>query len=213
MKKFIISFLILFTSLLSAQVLQNEEPAELPPDEAEFLSDVITVQGIYIRSLGNFGKVWANATGGYVGYGMFFPNHNMLNFQVGYLKYKLSDDLENDVADFTVIPLLIGGRYFFIDARFMPYITFMNGINIINQTIEFEVEVDEEGNETIHIDDSSGDMTLVRYAFQVGFGIMINLVGSLNLDLAVKYNSNFYHTEAMNTGFEYGFGFAWALSK
>jgi hypothetical protein len=209
MKKFIISFLILFTSLLSAQVLQNEEPAELPPADTEFLSDVIIVQGLYLRSLGNFGEVWANATGGYVGYGMFFAKHNMLNFQVGYLNYKLKDGLENDGADLTVIPLLIGGRYFFIDARFMPYFTFMNGINIINQTIGFHV--DEEEN--IHFDDESGDETLVRYAWQVGFGIMINIVSSLNVDLAVKYNSHFYHTEAMNTGFEYGFGIAWALNK
>ncbi len=213
MKIFIISFLILFTSLLFAQVLQNEEPAAIPSDESEYLSDVIIVQGLYIRSLGNFEKVWTNASGGYISYGMFFARHDMLNFQVGYLNYKLKDGLDYDDASLYVIPLLIGGRYLFIDSRFMPYISFMNGINIVNQTIEFEVEVDEEGNETIHIDDSSGNMTLVRYAFQVGFGIMINLVGSLNLDLAVKYNSNFYHTEAMNTGFEYGFGFAWSLNN
>ena len=209
MKKLLVSFLLLFTSLLSAQVLHNEEPAELPSGETKFLSDVIIVQGLYLRSLGNFGEVWANATGGYVGYGMFFARHNTLNFQVGYLHYKLKDGLENDAADLSVIPLLIGGRYFFIDARFMPYITFMNGINIISQTIGFHV--DEEEN--IHFDDESGDETLVRYAWQVGFGIMINIVSSLNVDLAVKYNSHFYHTEAMNTGFEYGFGIAWALNK
>ena len=207
MKKFIICFLILFTSLLSAQVLQNQEPAELPPDEAEFLSDVIIAQGIYIRSLGNFGKVWANAVGGYVGYGIFFPNHDMLNFQVGYLKYKLSDDYESEVADFSVIPLLIGGRYFFIDDRFMPYITFMNGINIINQTVGFSV--DEEEN--IHFEEITDNARIVRYAFQVGIGVMINIVGNLNVDLAVKYNSHFYQTDAMNTGFEYGFGIAWSM--
>ena len=207
MKKFIISFLILFTSLLSAQVLQNEEPAELPPDDAEFLSDVITAQGIYIRSLGNFGKVWANATGGYVGYGIFFPNHNMLDFQVGYIKYKLSDDIENEVADFSVIPLLVGGRYFFIDDRFMPYISFMNGINIINQTVGFSV--DEEEN--IHFEEITDNARIVRYAFQVGMGIMINIVGNLNVDLAVKYNAHFYQHEAMNTGFEYGIGIAWSM--
>ncbi len=218
MKKFIISFLILFTSLLSAQVLQNEEPAELPPDETEYLSDVIIVQGLYLRSLGNFGEVWANATGGYVGYGMFFAKHNMLNFQVGYLDYKLQDGLDSVNASFTVIPLLIGGKYFFSDSRFMPYFSFMNGINIISQTIAFHVEeiFDEEGNlidEEIHFDESSGDTRLVRYAFQVGLGIMINIVSSLNLDLAVKYNSHFYQHEAMNTGFEYGFGIAWSLNK
>ena len=218
MKKFTISFLILFASLLSAQVMQNEEPAALVPTESKFLSDQIIVQGLYIRTLGNFNKVWSSGTGVYVNYGMFFPDHNTLNFQVGYLDYKLQDDLDSMNASFNVIPLLIGGKYFFADSRFMPYISFMNGINIISQTIAFSVEeiFDEEGNlidEKIHIDDTKGDETLVKYAFQVGFGIMINIVSSLNVDLAVKYNSHFYQHEAMNTGFEYGFGLVWALSK
>ena len=218
MKKFAISFLILFTSLLSAQVMQNEEPAALVPTESKFLSDQIIVQGLYIRTLGNFNEVWSSGTGVYINYGMFFPDHNTLNFQTGYIDYKLQDDLDSLNGSLNVIPLLVGGKYFFSDSRFMPYISFMNGINIISQTIAFHVEeiYDEEGNlvdEEIHFDESSGDTRLVRYAFQVGLGIMINIVSSLNLDLAVKYNSHFYQHEAMNTGFEYGFGIAWSINK
>jgi len=209
MKKYTISFLILFASLLSAQVMQNEEPTALGSNDSKFLSDQIIVQGLYIRTLGNFNKVWSSGTGVYVNYGMFFPDHNTLNFQTGYIDYKLNDGLDSQEGSLTVIPLLIGGKYFFTDSRFMPYVSFMNGINIISQTIAFYV--DEEEN--IHFDDSSGDTRLVRYAFQVGFGIMINIVGSLNLDLAVKYNSHFYQHEAMNTGFEYGFGLVWSLNK
>ena len=218
MKIITISFLILFASLLSAQVMQNEEPAALVPTESKFLSDQIIVQGLYIRTLGNFNEVWSSGTGAYVNYGMYFPDHNTLNFQVGYLDYKLADDLDSLNGSFNVIPLLIGGKYFFADSRFMPYVSFMNGINIISQTIAFHVEeiFDEEGNlidEEIQFDESSPDTRLVRYAFQVGLGIMINIVSSLNLDLEVKYNSHFYQTEAMNTGFEYGFGIAWSINK
>ncbi|MGB5893175.1 MAG: hypothetical protein WBG58_03285 [Ignavibacteriaceae bacterium] len=218
MKKFTISLLILFASLLSAQVMQNEEPAELPPNDAKFLSDQIIVQGLYIRTLGNFNQVWSSGTGAYVNYGMFFPDHNTLNFQIGYIDYKLRDGLDSPDGSLSVIPILIGGKYFFTDSRFMPYFSFMNGINILNQTFAFYVEeiFDEEGNlidENIHIDDTSGDETLVRYAFQVGIGIMINIVSNLNVDLAVKYNSHFYQHEAMNTGFEYGFGLVWSLNK
>lgn len=209
MKKYTIIILVLFTSILSAQVMQNEEPSELPPNDSKFLSDQIIVQGLYIRTLGNFNKVWSSGTGAYVNYGMFFPNHNTLNFQIGYIDYKLQDGLDSLNASLNVIPLLIGGKYFFTDARFMPYITFMNGINILSQTIGFHV--DEEEN--IHFDDAAGDERIVRYAFQVGFGIMINIVSSLNVDLAVKYNSHFYQHEAMNTGFEYGFGLVWSLNK
>jgi hypothetical protein len=218
MKKFTISFLILFASLLSAQVMQNVEPAAFVPTESKFLSDQIIVQGLYIRSLGNFGEVWSSGTGVYVNYGMFFPDHNTLNFQTGYIDYKLNDGLDSQDGSLTVIPLLIGGKYFFTDSRFMPYFSFMNGVNIISQTIAFHVEeiYDEEGNlidEEIHFDDTSSDTRIVRYAFQVGFGIMINIISGLNVDLAAKYNAHFYQHEAMNTGFEYGFGIAWSINK
>lgn len=213
MKKYTIITLIFFTSMLSAQVMQNEEPVDLPSNDSKFLSDQIIVQGLYIRTLGNFNKVWTSGSGGYVSYGMFFPDHNTLNFQIGYIDYKLQEDLDSLNGSLYVIPLLIGGKYFFIDSRFMPYFSFMNGINIVNQTISFEVEVDEEGNENILIDDTLGDETLVRYAWQVAMGIMINVVGGLNLDLAVKYNAHFYQHEAMNTGFEYGFGLVWSLNN
>ena len=213
MKKYTIIIIILFTSMLSAQVMQNNEPAALTPNGSQFLSDQIIVQGLYIRTLGNFNKVWSSGSGGYISYGMFFPDHNTLNFQIGYIDYKLQGDLDSLNGSLYVIPLLIGGKYFFVDSRFMPYFSFMNGINIINQTISFEVEVDEEGNENILIDDTLGDETLVRYAWQVAMGIMINVVGGLNLDLAVKYNAHFYQHEAMNTGFEYGFGLVWSLNK
>ena len=218
MKKYTIIILILFTSLLSAQVMQNEEPVDLPSNDSKFLSDQIIVQGLYIRTLGNFNKVWTSGSGGYVSYGMFFPDHNTLNFQIGYIDYKLQEGFDSQEelvrdASLYVIPLLIGGKYFFIDSWFMPYFSFMNGINIVNQTVSIEVEEDADGNENIHIDNTTGDETLVRYAWQVAFGIMISIVDGLNLDLAVKYNAHFYQHEAMNTGFEYGFGLVWSLNK
>ena len=219
MKKYTIIILMFFASLLSAQVMQNEEPTPLAPNDASFLSDQLIVQGLYIRTLGNFNEVWSSGSGVYVNYGMFFPDHNTLNFQVGYINYSLRDGLDAvmdtmGITDtkFSVIPILVGGKYFFTDSRFMPYFSFMNGINIINETFGFDVEVDSTGNESFHFE-NTGDETLVRYAWQVGVGIMVNIISSLNVDLAVKYNSHFYHTESMNTGFEYGFGLVWSLNK
>jgi opacity protein-like surface antigen len=219
MKKYTIIILMFFASLLSAQVMQNEEPTPLAPNDAKFLSDQIIVQGLYIRTLGNFNEVWSSGSGVYINYGMFFPDHNTLNFQVGYINYSLRDGLDAvldtmGITDtkFTVIPILVGGKYFFTDSRFMPYFSFMNGINIINETFGFDVEVDSTGNESFHFE-NTGDETLVRYAWQVGVGIMVNIISNLNVDLAVMYNSHFYHTESMNTGFEYGFGLVWSLNK
>ena len=138
MKKYIIIILILFTSLLSAQSLQIDEPTALGSNNAKFLSDQLIVQGTYIRTLGNFNEVWTSGSGAYVNYGMFFPDHNTLNFQIGYINYTLRDGLDAvlDTMGITettlyVIPIHIGGKYFFTDSRFMPYFSFMNGINIV----------------------------------------------------------------------------------
>jgi len=219
MKKYTIIILIFFTSLLSAQVMQNEAASELTPNDAKFLSDQLIVQGLYIRTLGNFNEVWTSGSGAYVNYGMFFPDHNTLNFQIGYINYTLKDGLDTVLdtmgitdTEFSVIPIMIGGKYFFTDSRFMPYVSFMNGINIIQETFGFFAMEDSTGNTSFHFE-NTGDETLIRYAWQVGVGIMVNIISSLNVDLAVKYNAHFYHTESMNTGFEYGFGLVWSLNK
>ena len=218
MKKHTIIALIFFTSSLSAQVMQNETLAKsTPANDSKFLSDQIIIQGLYIRTLGNFNQVWSSGTGAYLNYGMFFPDHNTLNFQFGYINYSLRDGLDNELdtlgitdTKLFVIPVLVGGKYFFTDSRFMLYFSFMNGINIINETFGFNVETDDQGNEVIYFE-NTGDETLIRYAWQVGIGLMINIVSNLNVDLAVKYNSHFYHTDSMNTGFEYGFGLVWSI--
>ncbi|MEJ2195345.1 MAG: hypothetical protein P8X73_10885, partial [Ignavibacteriaceae bacterium] len=129
MKKYTFIVLIFFASFLSAQVMRNEMLAEsTPPNNSKFLSDQLIIQGLYIRTLGNFNEVWSNGTGAYLNYGMYFPDHNTLNFQLGYINYSLRDglDTELDTLGITdtklfVIPLLVGGKYFFTDSRFMPY--------------------------------------------------------------------------------------------
>jgi hypothetical protein len=57
------------------------------------------------------------------------------------------------------------------------------------------------------------DETLVKYAWQVGLGLTINIISFLSLDVGVNYQSNFYETEAMNTGFEYAAGIGIAIGN
>nr|MCU0407197.1 hypothetical protein [Ignavibacteriaceae bacterium] len=45
-----------------------------------------------IRNIGNFGSVWSNASGGYLGYGIAFPDHNYLMMRAGYINNKLKDN-------------------------------------------------------------------------------------------------------------------------
>ena len=194
MKKILlISLVLLFTGSVFTGQAQSDK----------YLKNRIMVEGMYIRNLGNFGDVWSKAAGGYIGYSIAFPEHNLLMMRTGFinnnLEHNLSiqEDLSYDDASLTIIPLEIGGRYYFIDNTFMPFVQFMNGLNIIFENTNLEGEKE--------------DKTLVKYAWQVGFGISVNLISNLSIDAGINYQSNFYETEAMNTGFEYAFGIGFAL--
>ena len=170
-----------------------------------YLKNRIFVEGLYIRNIGSFGDVWANASGGYVGYGIAFPNHNYLMMRTGIINNKLKDELNTqdslayEDAYLTMVPIEIGGRYYFIDHMFMPYVQFMTGLNLV-----FENEDIVGENE---------DKNLVKFAWQVGFGFTVNVISNLSIDLGVNYQSNFYDDDAMNTGFEYTIGLGWALGN
>lgn len=170
-----------------------------------YLKNRIFVEGLYIRNIGNFGNVWVNASGGYVGYGIAFPDHNYLMMRTGLISNKLKDEfstqdsLSFDDAYLTMIPVEIGGRYYFTDHTFMPFVQFMTGLNLVFQN-ENLVGENEANN-------------LVKFAWQVGFGLTLNVISSLSFDVGVNYQSNFYEDDAMNTGFEYTFGLGYAFSN
>jgi len=183
----LLTILLLFTGTIFNSFAQSEK----------YLKNRIMLEGMYVRNLGNFGEVWSNAAGGYIGYSIAFPEHNLLMLRTGFISNSLKDGVEYQDATSTIIPVEIGGRYYFIDSRFMPFVQFMNGINILFENTNLEGEKE--------------DKTLVKYAWQVGFGLTINLIENLNIDVGTNYQSNFYKTEAMNTGFKYAFGIGLAF--
>lgn len=196
MKKIILTTLIvLVTGSLFTGFTQSET----------YLKNRIFVEGLYIRNIGNFGDVWANASGGYIGYGISFPDHNYLMMRTGLISNKLKDELNTQEsteyidAYLTMIPVEVGGRYYFIDNMFMPFVQFMTGLNFV-----FENEDLVGENE---------DKNLVKFAWQIGFGFTVNIISNLSIDAGVNYQSNFYDDDAMNTGFEYAFGIGWALGN
>ncbi len=173
--------------------------SQIYSQSASYLKNRIMLEGMYARNLGHFSEVWENASGGYISYGIAFPEHNSLIFRVGYIDNKLKDGIEITDASLTIIPLEIGGRYYFTKTSFMPFFQFMNGINIVSENTNLEGEKKDE--------------TLVRYAWQVGFGLTFNIVSQLSIDVGVNYQSNFYEPEAMNTGFEYALGIGFAVGN
>jgi opacity protein-like surface antigen len=186
-KVLLVTLLLLFSGTVFSSFAQTDS----------YLKNRILVEGLYLRNLGNFSQVWSTAAGGYVGYSIAFPAHNLLMMRTGFISNSLRDNTEIEDASLTIIPLEIGGRYYFTDSRLMPFFQFINGLNIIFENINLEGEKE--------------DKTLVKYSWQVGVGLTINLTDNFNVDVGANYQSNFYEKEAMNTGFEYVIGLGLAL--
>ena len=163
-----------------------------------YLKNRILIEGMYIRNLGNFGDIWSKASGGYVGYSIAFPEHNLLLMRTGFIYNTLKDNNTYKDATLTMIPIEIGGRYYFTDSRLMPFFQFINGLNFIFENIT-------------NLDAESVDKTMVKYAWQIGLGVTLNLTENINIDVSANYQSNFYETDAMNTGFEYVIGIGLAF--
>lgn len=190
MKKIILTTLVfLLTSSIFTGFAQSDT----------YLKNRILVEGFYIRNLGNFGEVWTNAFGGYVGYSIAFPDHNLLMMRTGFINNTINNEINYQDASLTMIPIEIGGRYYFFDDKFMPFLQFMNGLNLVFENTNLEGE--------------SKDKTMVKYAWQVGFGVTVNVISNLSMDIGVNYQSNFYQHDAMNTGFEYTFGIGYELGN
>ena len=64
------------------------------PQSETYLKNRILLEGFYIRNLGNFGDVWTNASGGYIGYSIAFPDHNLLIMRTGLINNKLDDEFK-----------------------------------------------------------------------------------------------------------------------
>jgi opacity protein-like surface antigen len=189
----------LFLSLLILPSLMCAQPSS---DAEEKCQSYVTIQGFGISSLGNFEEDWKEGAGGYVGYGLIYPSQWGLAFQTGYINFRENPSANlGDDPSFTIIPLMVGGRYYLLLDRVRPYLLAMSGINFINQKfVEDSVGVDE---------------SLVKLNFQIGVGVQIGLFSNLALELAGKYNSHILNPNIPYnaTGIEYGIALNWGFGK
>ncbi|MCU0407196.1 MAG: autotransporter outer membrane beta-barrel domain-containing protein [Ignavibacteriaceae bacterium] len=75
----------------------------------------------------------------------------------------------------------------------------MTGLNLVFTNGDIVGENEEEN--------------LVKFAWQVGLGFTVNIIGNISVDAGVNYQSNFYDDNAMNTGFEYTVGMGYAIGN
>lgn len=200
MKKYSLNksnFLLRNILLLTAAIILTAAVKDGFAQQEKYLKNRIMIEGFYIRNLGNFAEVWENASGGYIGYSIAFPDHNLLIMRTGFINNSPKVSTGYEDASLTIIPIELGGRYYFSDDTFMPFVQFMPGLNLVFENMNLEGEKENR--------------TLVKFAWQVGFGLTFNITRIFNFDIGVNYQSNFYQHDAMNTGFEYAIGFGASL--
>jgi hypothetical protein len=163
------------------------------------VSDFVFLEVSYLRNLGNFGQIYNKATGVYLNYGKAFNNSYQMIVKAGYTSFTNRDKTLSDSNALSAIPIQVGGRYYVLPDRVMPYFSFLGGLNIISR---------DKG-----VTGVTDDKTLVRFMWQAGFGLTFKILKEFNFDLAAKYNNNFYDPTAMMTSFEYSAGLSVNLSK
>ncbi len=173
------------------------------------LTDQVFLSYTYIRNLGEFGNAYKYGSGIYLNYGKYFPNSWLVVGRVGFINQELREGVDTGYVDFKIYPVHIGGRYYVYKNIFMPYFSFMNGLNLITNNN--------------HLQGGGEDQFLVRYAFQVGFGFDVKFARNFGVNFNINYNNSFYddgelYTEdpvppAMMTGFEYGAGISYDFGK
>ncbi len=160
----------------------------------------ITVQGAAINSIGEFKEAWDKGTAFYAGYGALYSNQWVLILETGYITFQANEEMEySGDPKFTIIPIAIGGRFYFSTDRFRPFLLAMSGINFINQNFTIDDETVDESSTQLH--------------FQVGVGLGIMLFSQLEIEGQAKYNCHVLEPSLPYnvTGLEYGVALNWHL--
>jgi len=191
---FFISFLVLGGSVYSQS---SPEMVMTSTDNETY----VTVQMASINSIGAFKENWKSGSGFYAGYGLIYSDNGSLLLQTGYINFDANEDagFQSD-SKFSLIPLMVGGRYYILRDRFRPFVHAMSGFNVISQDWATA--------------DSSLSGTEWHLAFQVGIGLDIMLFSGLQIEAAAKYNSHLLDpSKPYNiTGLEYNIGLIWRFS-
>lgn len=198
----ICSTIIFFLFAFAALQAQEEYP--------EFSNEtMISLKVSGINSIGDFKEAWVSGNGIYISYGNIYSDNWSLLFKGGFIEFK-----ENSQYGYTenpllfMIPLQIGGRYYFQFKGFRPFLTAMNGINIVWH--KFTALRQDEHLSIVIVDE-----IVVKYNFQVGGGLGIKVSNHLELEGFFMYNSHLLEPSVPYniTGIEYGLGINWIFNQ
>lgn len=165
---------------------------------------IISVRGTAINNIGEIKEIWETGSAIYVSYeNISKTNQFSYMFQAGYMQFKENPnhDFQGQDANFNIIPLQVGGRYYILINSIRPFLMAMSGINIINSEYPIiPVPYSSEGESVSNTD--------VRINFQVGLGLALKLFSNLQIEVLANYNSHILDapTHYNLTGLELGVG-------
>jgi opacity protein-like surface antigen len=194
--KSIITFIFCIVLLTNIKAQINSEIITENQESPSF----VTVQISGVNSIGHFKENWDSGTAVYIGHGSISDNNWALMLHTGYISLE-PNPAGNYSSDskITIIPLMVGARYYILRQNFRPFVLANSGVNIII--------------EKSTLDEVPVDITKVRTHFQVGAGMSLQVVRQIEIEVAAKYNSHLLEPSIPYnfTGVEYGIALNWLL--
>lgn len=217
MKIFLIILIFSISGLGFTQSVQSNKLSEPKKNYLDRLDDQVFVTYNYIRNLGNFGDAYDYGSGATINYAKHFPNSWLVIGSFGYIKQNKRAGVDSGAYNnFNVYPIHVGGRFYLAKKIFMPYFSFMNGINLISTS-----NYVGNGSHTDSHTAEGEDQSLIKYAYQVGFGFDVKFAKNFGINMNINYNNSFYEdydvyeeqNSRMMTGFEYVGGLFYSFGK
>lgn len=172
---------------------------------------LISVRGTAIKNIGEIKNIWETGSAIYLSYeNISISNQFSYMFQAGYMQFKENPnhDFQGEDANFDIIPLQVGGRYYILINSIRPFLMAMTGANIISSTYPILAT-------PYSIERESVSNTEVKLNFQIGLGVAVKLLSSLQIEIIANYNSHILDapTHYNVTGLELGAGLSWVIGN
>ena len=160
----------------------------------------IGVEGAYLSPTGDFGNLYKSGFGGIASLTYKVTDNIQLSFNAGYSQFSFNDDQFNQMlSDFysssgttatvninsnlKIIPVILGGKYFFTSTAFRPYAALDLGLHIVS----VDASSIKINGETL---DAVKGQSKAATAWGLGVGCMYQIAPIINIDINAKINSN-----------------------
>ncbi len=160
----------------------------------------VEVGGAYLAPTGDFGDVYKSGFGGLASLTYDASSNMQLSLNTGFAQLSFNNEKFNQLLnDFfsgfgstfnvnvdskvSIIPVMVGGKYFFTASVFRPYVAADLGLHIISVSAS---KVTVEGQSL----DAAVSQSKAATAWGLGVGFLYNVAPKVNIDVNAKINGN-----------------------